>query len=392
MIGNMENMHGDEMSARKNGYYIYFGTTTEFLGVQKKIDNQVKILNMVCDCRKIVVPREEGNVIKSIMWRIPFGSFGRRYEYAFDQIRKNGEPDFLYIRFAPFDRKFIRFLAELRRRYGLAKIMLEIPTYPYKGELLHDITMVPFYFKDVFHRHKVKRYVDRIVTLTDDRLIYGIPTIHIMNGIIVDDIPMVSCGNESERGGVNLIAVALMRRAHGYERCIQGLARYYQKNPGRRVEIHFVGDGEEKDYYQNLASQLHLEEYVFFYGSQAGKELDLIYDKADAGLGFFGLYKDKMSTISSLKSVEYLAKGLPVISGCVEDVMKYEGGKRFFKIFPNDESVIDMEQVIDFYDSICDGSNKGLHEEIREFAKKTVDMSVVMKPVINYILGEKDEK
>lgn len=86
MIGNMENMHGDEMSARKNGYYIYFGTTTEFLGVQKKIDNQVKILNMVCDCRKIVVPREEGNVIKSIMWRIPFGSFGRRYELSLIHI------------------------------------------------------------------------------------------------------------------------------------------------------------------------------------------------------------------------------------------------------------------------------------------------------------------
>lgn len=380
------------MSARKNGYYIYFGAATEFLGVQKKIDNQVNILNTACDCRKIVVPREEGNVIKSIMWRMPFGSFGRRYEDAFDQIRQNGEPDFLYIRFTPVDRKFIRFLKELRQRYGLAKIMLEIPTYPYKGELLHDITMVPFYFKDVFHRRRLKRYVDRIVTLTDDRLIYGIPTIHIMNGIIVDNIPMISDRNKNDGGGVNLIAVALMRRAHGYERCIQGLARYYQRNPDRRIEIHFVGEGEEKSYYQSLVSQLHLEEYVFFYGSQAGKELDLIYNKADAGLGFFGLYKDKMSTISSLKSVEYLAKGLPVISGCVEDVMKYEEGKRFFKIFPNDESVIDMAQVIDFYDSICNGSNKGLHEEIREFAKKAVDMSVVMKPVINYILGEKDEK
>lgn len=380
------------MSARKNGYYIYFGAATEFLGVQKKIDNQVNILDTVCDCRKIVVPREEGNVIKSIMWRMPFGSFGRRYEDAFDQIRQNGEPDFLYIRFTPVDRKFIRFLKELRQRYGLAKIMLEIPTYPYKGELLHDITMVPFYFKDVFHRRRLKRYVDRIVTLTDDRLIYGIPTIHIMNGIIVDNIPMISDRNKNDGVGVNLIAVALMRRAHGYERCIQGLARYYQRNPDRRIEIHFVGEGEEKSYYQSLVSQLHLEEYVFFYGSQAGKELDLIYNKADAGLGFFGLYKDKMSTISSLKSVEYLAKGLPVISGCVEDVMKYEEGKRFFKIFPNDESVIDMAQVIDFYDSICNGSNKGLHEEIREFAKKAVDMSVVMKPVINYILGEKDEK
>lgn len=42
MIGNMENMHGDEMSARKNGYYIYFGTTTEFLGVQKKLTTRSK--------------------------------------------------------------------------------------------------------------------------------------------------------------------------------------------------------------------------------------------------------------------------------------------------------------------------------------------------------------
>lgn len=189
------------MSARKNGYYIYFGTTTEFLGVQNKIDNQVKILNTVCDCRKIVVPREETDVIKSIMWRMPFGSFGRRYEYAFDQIQINGEPDFLYIRFVPLDRTFIRFLEELRKRYSSAKIMLEIPTYPYKGELLHNLAMVPFYFKDIFYRGQVKRYVDRIVTLTDDRVIFGIPTIHIMNGIIVDDIPMVSGRNVSERGG-----------------------------------------------------------------------------------------------------------------------------------------------------------------------------------------------
>lgn len=84
-----------------------------------------------------------------------------------------------------------------------------------------------------------------------------------------------------------------MRRAHGYERCIQGLARYYQRTPDRRIEIHFVGEGEEKVYYQSLVSQLHLEDYVFFYGSQAGKELDLIYNKADVGLGFSAYIKTK---------------------------------------------------------------------------------------------------
>ena len=124
------------------------------------------------------------------------------------------------------------------------------------------------------------------------------------------------------------------------------------------------------------------------------KELDPIYDKADAGLGFFGLYKDKMSTISSLKSVEYLAKGLPVISGCVEDIMKYENGKSFFKIFPNDESVIDIKEIVGFYDSVYNNNKdrNSVHREIRNFARQTVDMSVVMKPVINYILGEKDDQ
>lgn len=375
------------MPVNKKGYYICYGTTTEFKGVHKKIDNQVKVLNSVGNCQKIVIPREKKNVVKSIMWRMPFGSFGRKYGYAFDQIRQNGEPDFLYIRFVFLDRKFIGFLKALRERYAAAKIMMEIPTYPYKGELLHNITMFPFYFKDIFYRGQLKRYVDRIVMHTDDKQIYGISTIHITNGIIVDDIPMVCSSAESEERGINLIAVALMQRAHGYERCIRGLAEYYRKNPSRRVEIHLVGEGAEKDYYQDLVSQYRLENYVFFYGSKSGKELDQIYNKADMGLGVFGLYKNKMNTVSSLKCVEYLAKGLPVISGCVEDIMKCKGGEKFFKIFPNDESVIDMEAVISFYDSVYkNGGNKNTaHEEIRDFAKQTVDMSVVMKPVVEYI-------
>ena len=188
------------MADRKTGYYIYYETNTDFVGVKKKIDNQIAVLNTQFDCKKIVVPREKKNIFKSILWRLPFGSFGRTYEYALGVIEKNGTPDFLYIRFVPLDRKFISFLEELRRRYSSAKIMIEIATFPYKQELLHNITMLPFYFKDIFYRRRLKRCVDRIVTFTDDRSIYEIPTIHIMNGIIVDDIPMVSGRNASGGG------------------------------------------------------------------------------------------------------------------------------------------------------------------------------------------------
>lgn len=50
-----------------------------------------------------------------------------------------------------------------------------------------------------------------------------------------------------------------------------------------------------------------------------------------------------------------------------------------------------MEEVINFYDSIYqNGRNRDvIHEEIRDFARRTVDMSVVMKPIMEYIQKEK---
>lgn len=82
------------MSNRKVGYYIYYETNTDFAGVKKKIDNQITVLNTQFDCRKIIVPKEKKNIMKSILWRLPFGSFGRKYEYALDVFEKGGGAGF----------------------------------------------------------------------------------------------------------------------------------------------------------------------------------------------------------------------------------------------------------------------------------------------------------
>ena len=71
------------------------------------------------------------------------------------------------------------------------RIALEIPTYPYDAEFAQS----PFVRRlklriDRTFRRRMARWVDRIVTFSDDPEIFGRPTIRISNGIDFRSIPL----------------------------------------------------------------------------------------------------------------------------------------------------------------------------------------------------------
>lgn len=367
----------------KKGYYIYCKGNTEFVGVEKKINDQIRALNISLNCQKIVLYREEYQLFKSIIWRLPFGSFGRQYDQVWEQIEN---PDFFYIRFTLVDRKFLRFIKELRTRFSKCKIIIEVAAYPYRREWKFAPSMIPFFLKDMWHNRKLKMYVDRIVTFSDDDMIFGIPTISTSNGIWMGDVKIANkLGDENK---IILLAVANFEKYHGYERCLMGLANYYNYNGGgkRQIEFHMVGYGNETNYYEELVKKCQLEKRVFFHGRKTGEELDQLYDMADIAVGSLGFYKIKAEKSSNLKIREYLAKGLPIVSGCREDVFD-NADVDFYYQFPNDDSPIDMEQIINFYDKLyrCGKKREDVNAQIREYGNQTVDMKIVMKPVVDYI-------
>ena len=100
------------------------------------------------------------------------------------------------------------------------------------------------------------------------------------------------------------------------------------------------------------------------------------------GMDCFGLYKDKRYYVSSIKAREYLAKGLPVITGVRSDVFERYPTDYYLE-FPNDKSPLDMNQIIKFCNKMYEERN--IHKNIREYAKKTVDNSVVMKEIVEFI-------
>lgn len=138
--------------------------------------------------------------------------------------------------------------------------------------------------------------------------------------------------------------------------------------------------------YKKLVKRCKLEDYVLLYGRKTGDNLDYIYDSMDIALGSFVSYKNIYRS-SALKIREYLAKGIPVVSGCCEDAFEQDEQYKYYLELPNDSIIVDIQLIINFYNDIYETGMEWvqIRREIREYAKRKVDLSITMMPITEYV-------
>lgn len=367
------------------GLYIYFDFIRDeergkHVGVLKKIHSQRECLerNLGGECGLVNLPRALGQ--NSPLLLPSFLLSTRTFDLS---LVTGGRYDYVYIRrIDPACRSVIRMLRALREGNPDAKIVWEIPTYPYDpiyrrtpaGRLKLPI--------DRLYRARLARYIDRIVTLTPDGELFGCRTLRITNGVDCGAIP--ACKKTSyDRGSINLIAVAQFGFHHGYERAIEGLRLYRGKN----VILHMVGDGDELARYKALAKEYGLEGQVLFYGPLFDGRLSDVFDAADMALCPLACHRINMFLSSALKSREYLCRGLPIVTSTPIDIIP--DGFRYCMRVPEDDSPLDIQGIVDFADSVYGGGlpRVAVAAEIRSFAERMCGMDVSMKNVIDFFRG-----
>jgi glycosyltransferase involved in cell wall biosynthesis len=336
-------------------------------GVLKKVFAQIQTLNIkdVLSCEHIELPNTRMRYI--------FDS----YKYS---LKYERDIDFFYIRrITPVDNRVLSFLARIKSNNPGCKILYEIPTYPYDKED-NIITLCI----DKLHRMKLQKYIDRIVTVSKDDLIFDIPTIKMVNGILCTNIPLRKSAHKNNE--LHLIAVANFASYHGYDRLIRGLYDYYNKGSCKnKVYLHFVGAGITCDKYEKLIKQYGLDEYCLFHGYLSGDELTHIYNQCDMAVCSLGIHRKGIYTSSELKSREYLARGFPIITSAKIDVLPSEY-KYCLKI-SEDESPVNIIGIVNFYENIISTVNEAdMIIDIRKFAEAHCEISKTMIPVIEYIL------
>ncbi len=363
-----------------------WGNKEYFYGHTKKISDQIEafctlgIDTIYYNHLKLRKPRK-GNVWNKIKFRLPYSSTYSQIIYT-DAI--DGY-DAYYIRFEGADYNLYQFLKKLRKNNLNAKILLEFPNMDYDEAFAHRIIDIPIYLKIKRFFKKTEKIIDRSITMNGSCQFKNYKNIPIINGIVTKRIKTIDNSEQFNNNEIHLGMVAGFCAVHGVDILIESLHQYYlNEKKNRKIFIHLVGVGACMNDYRELVKKYHLEEYVLFHGYLLSERLDQIYEKFDIGICEMAAYRRNYPVSSCLKSREYLAKGLPIVSSIANDAIKEDFA--YFKLIDTSGGIFDMQEIVSFYDEIY-GKKKlqEIRKEIREYAEQNVEMQVTLKPVIDYL-------
>lgn len=371
------------------GLFIYYKKIdkNKLTGIDKKVLWQVEEFNKDGITCELISNCYDGKskirkLANLILARIPCGNANPRWKW--DEKYKG--IDYIYFRRPDaITKPLLKFLRKIKEENQNIKVVMEIPNFPYDQELGLSLINKPLLIKDRFNRMKLRKYVDKIAVQNNIDKIYGIQTLCFTNGIKIDEIKIRRPENYSYDEKINICAVASLEPWQGYERIIRGLSDYYNNGGKREININIAGSGSELEFYKNMVKENNLSERIKFWGRLSKDKLEKVYNESDLALDAFGRYKTGNILSTSLKSREYLAKGLPIITGCKTDILT--DNFKYYIEFPNDSSNISFETIVSFYDELYKNKNKReLIKEIREYAKSKCDISKMVKPVKDYLL------
>ena len=371
----------------------------------------------------------EQNDLHPLLRKLPF-KLANRVFLCNQAANQAGEHGSVYMRFQFFSPDVLFMLKKLKSRG--AKVVVEIPTYPYWRELTaQGKSGIAKLICDKFYLGFCSNYIDVFASPLYHDEISGRPCIPIMNGV---DFSQVSVRNpEHTKDEIHMLAVALMAPWHGYDRVIEGMGRYkktvgaplavsakgatYGTHTGRAsatrtdVYLHLVGDGAEIPRYRRLAKNLGISDRVIFHGKLFGDELSALYNKCDVSISTLACHRKKMERDyreGSLKHIEAFAKGIPVVASSPapkqrlvdSDVDSYLIGKslrestppesltRFDIAVAEDESPVDISRIVDFVDDLHgEFSPDELAAQIRALGEEKYDIHATQKNVVNWILN-----
>ena len=352
-------------------------------------------------CQKIVMQvnamRDRGYTIEvpdfstkgffSRVWqKLPFVSTVYDYKVScYLRSRSLDDVDFVYIRHGGATRRLIKTLYYLKKNH--VKIIYEYPTFPYdrnENKIINTFVRK----KDVKWRNYIKDYVSCVVDYSYQGEILGAKCIDISNGINVSEVLPQS---KKSHKGIAFIGVGLLTYWNGYDRMIKAIHDYYMEDykfTGIDVYFHIVGDGDELPNLKLMVDRLGVADKVYFYGFLDCDQLKEVYDISDIGVGTIAHFrKYKNHIMSTLKTKEYAAKGMPFLKSDPDPVFDLNKLDFIYNLSPNEEP-FKITDIISWYEDLTRRhSSEELRDHIRSFADRELSWKKQLLPVFNHIEG-----
>lgn len=371
----------------KNILFFSFNEILASNGISKKIGYQCKALSQNDNNVYLMYTKKIGSnfvlyindtkILESnnkLLWSFKLLPFKKE---IMDYIEKNNI-EYVYVRYTQFASFSVCRLFKEFKKNNL-HVALEIPSYPYDNEF-RTLRQKTYLLWERFWRRRLSKYIDIIITFSNYKNIWGCNTLKIKNAIDFSNVK-VRTENKIINKKIEIIAVAGLAFWHGFDRIIEGLNIYYSKNKDIETKVHLniVGVGYIDVYNSliNLVNKYNLNDYVTFSGEKFGDELDSMFENSDIAIGCLGCHRKNIKEISSLKNVEYAARGIPFI---YSEINPDFDKQIYVKKEKPDESPIDIEDLIEWRKNL---SIQPL--EIRNSIIKNLSWEKQMNTVLNQL-------
>ncbi len=225
------------------------------------------------------------------------------------------------------------------------------------------------------HCHGLIGVTEEITQLELARLDRPAPATTISNGIDVGSIRRTGFKKFDGRS-LDLVLVASGSMSwHGIDRVARSLAAY---RGAVTIRLHVVGhihDGEQ----QMLRG---LYGGCVFHGVKRGPDLDAVMTEMNLAVSTMALFRKKMEQACSLKTREYVARGIPFV--LAYDDIDLRDAHGFHRRFPNDDSAIDVDDVIRFAEETS-RHHAELPDTMRAYADRHLDWRIKMPRYMQFV-------
>ena len=288
---------------------------------------------------------------------------------------------YCYIRMMPVLPGYMAMVKAMKK--AGAGVALEIPTYPHVKENKTDTPLRKILLEYMEKRNeKAAKYTDLYMPMGEHAdYIYGKPAINIQNGVDVKLIKERQFEKKND-DSVYMLAVAKMTRWHGYDRVIEGMKEYYKNAAETKVYFYLVGpegDGTLSSY-RKMVSDYGLENYVLFEGPKFGDDSNEYFNKSDTAFATLGTHRKNISSISSLKVGEYMARGIPFVYESSECQVRKDW--EFAMSVESNDSPVNIQSIVEFAAKMR--NIDGLNGKMRNIAEKDFSWEEQLQRMINY--------
>lgn len=164
---------------------------------------------------------------------------------------------------------------------------------------------------------------------------------------------------------------------NGFDRLVDSIDQYNLKKENKiKIKLFVFG--------QHTEGEVPKRDYIIEGGYITGQDLDDVFNKMHIGVSGIQVYLKNFKEATSLKIREYVARGLPFFYAYTDPDLN-EDSKEFSLEFPNDDSLIDMEKVIEFAKKALE--DKELPQKMRKYAEEHLDYEVKMKQLYTNLEG-----